>query len=520
MNKTQIGRGALAVSLGVAAAAIGCGDLNTIGEDAESAALSGRATKPADPDCERVHDPRSDRDHRFHKRCEHYQQKHRRRGGSSGTAVLTTRALMDATRMTELEATTGKLDDPSNPPGKIEELRVEVADTSKKSRDARTVTAKDPKQGGTVVVPLPKLVHGQSLTISARISGIDRGEDRVSVDDEVRYRPDLAVGALSVSGTPTAGLPTDITAVVREMMGDEGAKADCVLSVDGAAVDRSVGIWVDSGSMVTCHFVQTFSAPGVHRLAVDVLGVAPRDYNPANNHAEATINAAANFTFSGSVYDASYSGEDVEDVVDSIGAILYHRTDSWRGVNQSMAVTGTWPSAVTFPLAAVSALATSGGATWPLISLTSVQADSADDSGTTCASRNDDAGYNWIGICSRGGDSPATQISVSTFAGEVTYHSEGVCQTTSAFYDCMGGYTWNSGSDVQPTTRHPLSGGVTFSLGIADGGGAALQAAPVIPVASFATTDASTRTCEPQPDGTQHCFSHKYGEAGVSGSSP
>jgi hypothetical protein len=508
----------LALLLGLTSSAIGCGDLNEEGDATEATALSARATQAGNADCGRIHDPRADRDHRFHKRCERYEQKHRRRSNKAGNAVVTTRVLMDAQHGTELEATTGSFDDPSLAPGKIEELRVEIARTSKQSRDGRTVIVKDSKTAGTVRVLLPKLAHGQAMSISARVSGIDRGDDRVTVEDEVQYRPDLAVGAIDVPASPTTGLPTPISATVSELMGDEGAKADCVLSIDGAVVDRASGIWVDSGSMVSCHFVHAFTS-GPHRVAVDVVNASPRDYYAGNNHLEVSVIAAAQFTFSGSVYDATYSGEDVEDVLDANGAVLYHRVDTWRGVNQSATVTGSWPTAVAYPLTSVSATATSGGTTWSLVSLAGVEADPTDESGVVCASRNDQTGYNWVGVCSTvGSATPATQISVSTFAGEVTYHSQGVCQTTSAFYDCAGGYTWNSGSDAPPAAQHRLVDSVTYTLGVTGSSGALLQASPAVPVASFAETNAASQTCDQPTDGVQHCYSHKYEESGVMGS--
>jgi hypothetical protein len=506
----------LAVSFGLVAAFSGCDQLGPEVDGEDALALSARGNKD-DPDCERVHDPRTDRDHRFHKRCERYSQKNRRRSGKAGNAVLTTRALMDAQRVTELEATTGTFDDMSVAPGKIDELRVEIAKTHRRLHDNRSLVAKNTKDG-YVRVTLPPVVHGQSMTISARINGIDRGEDRVSVDETVQYRPDLAIGAISVPATTSVGMPTSLSASVREMMGDQGAKADCLLSVDGSLVDRVNGIWVDSGSMVTCHFTYTFATAGAHRVAVDVANVAPRDYDMTNNHAEIDVSAAAQFAFSGSVSDFAYTGQDVEDVVDASGAILYHREDGWAGTNQSLSVSGTWPSAAVFPLKSVSVTATSGLSTWPLISLAGVDADPSDGSGASCASRNDDTGYNWVGVCAMNLDgAPTTQISVSAFAGEVTYHSLGVCQTTSSYYDCAGGYTWNSGSDQLPGVRRALTGEVTFGLKVTDASGTSLNASPVIPLAPYASNDDSPRTCEDQPEGVQHCFSHKYGETGLSG---
>jgi hypothetical protein len=257
----------------------------------------------------------------------------------------------------------------------------------------------------------------------------------------------------------------------------------------------------------------------VHRLAVDVVNVAPRDYDSTNNHAEVSVTAAAAFAFSASAVDSTYSGEDVEDVLDASGALAYHRDDTWNGRNQSASLSGAWPTAVTFPLTSLKATATSNGATWPLVDLANLAADWSDGAGTTCASGSDATGYNWVGICAMTfGDAPATQISVSAFAGDVTYHSAGVCQTTSSFYDCMGGYSWNSGSDPQGAAFHAFVGSLGFGLQVADASGATLTAAPSIPLAPYSTSNVVPRACDPQPDGEQHCTSHSYVENGLSGS--
>jgi hypothetical protein len=509
------------ISLGlVGALAAGCGQLDdpsTSTSEAvalSSAAMEGRGV----PACGPTHDPNKDRDHRFHKRCERYGQKHAHRDGKAGNAHLTTRALMDNQKMTTVEATTGDFGDVA-PPGKIDELRVEVARTCPRCRDSRNVVASGQQASGYAGTTIANLVRGQAMTINARVSGIDRGVDQVSVDDQVRYRPDLVVGAIAAPAAPAVGVPTSIAATVREAAGDEGATADCVLSVDGVAADRANGVWVDAAGLVTCHFTTTFGTAGAHRVAVDVVNVAPRDYDATNNHAEISVAAAAQFMFSGGVVDSVYSGEDIEDVLDASGAIAYHRDDIFDGRNQSISLSGTWPTAISFPLASVKATATSNGATWSLIDLTGLAADPSDGSGMSCASGNDATGYNWVGVCSTSAATgSATQISVSAFAGDVTYHSTGVCQTTSSFYDCAGGYTWNNGSDPQAVTSHPIAGSLSFGLALTDGAAASLAASGTIALAPYAKSDVVPRTCDPQADGEQHCTSHSYVETGVSGS--
>jgi len=74
-----------------------------------------------------------------------------------------------------------------------------------------------------------------------------------------------------------------------ERNGDVGARASCVLYVDGTAVDRVDGIWVDAGGVVSCAMTHSFSTAGTHALEVRAENVRPGDYDDANNRATASI---------------------------------------------------------------------------------------------------------------------------------------------------------------------------------------------------------------------------------------
>jgi hypothetical protein len=500
------------ISFLVAVAMVGCADQpgdETVEEDALS-------IFDDDGVCGAAYNPDRDRDHRFHNRCRHYRQrKHRFRRQKVGNAQLSVRTLIDKNRDAMLEVTTGTFDDGSVAPGTLEKLVVDIAPISRKRRDDLMFK---PRSGGYFSTSLGKLIHGQALDVDATISGIHRWKDRISVDDKVRYRPDLAVSHVDVARSASAGLPVSIAATVREMKGDLGAKADCVLSVDGQIVDRAAGIWVDAADVVTCHFSHTFAATGQHALRVDVGNVTPGDYDMSNNSGNAMVEVASEVAFSGDAYDATYAGTSANEVLDSAGNVLYRNDSSWSGVIQSISVTANWPVPVAFPLAAVSGTATSAGATWPLVGVGNVAADSSDATQGTCAARSDTTGFNWITVCTTGSDgSGATTVNVSSFAGDVTYHSEGACQQTTSFQDCESGFTWNNSNNSQFATRHTFAGSVTISLSLSDAAGTTLQAAPVIPLAAYTSQNDVPPTCEMQEDKTKHCFRHQYLETGVRG---
>lgn len=502
------------MSFALAVATLVGGGLSAGAATVESEAL----TAVPDGACGAAHDPDRDRDHMFHKRCEHYRHLHRYHRGKAANAHLAVRTMIDSQGSAVLEATTGTFDDGSVPPGVLEQLGVRIiAHADGKHRD--DLTFKPRPAAGFFSTPIGHLVHGQALTVDAFISGIDRGNDHVSVDDTVQYRPDLAVGHIDVPGSVTQALPTTIAATVRETMGDLGATADCILSSDGAVVDRVTGMWVDAGGVVTCHFTHTFTAIGQHVLHVDVANVRPGDYDMSNNGGDATVVVAPQFMFSATAYDATYAGSDLTQVLDTAGNVLYAENNTFSGSIQSASINGSWGIPLVFPLATASARATSGGMTWSLVDLSNLTAASSDPTQGTCAAGSDATGFNWITVCTTGGNGVgSTNVNVSEFAGDITYHSVGVCQQTTSFLDCASGFTWNNGSTSAFATRNPFTGSLTVNLNLSDAMGTTLQAFPVVPLAPYTSQYDVPQTCEAQPDQTQDCFTHQYVEVGVKGS--
>jgi hypothetical protein len=495
-----------------AAALVGCAEMPGDAEITDGDALMAME----DGECGAAHDPDRDRGRGFNKRCRHYRHTHRYRRNNSDNARLSVRTMMDAKKVVVLEATTGTFDSESMAPGTIEKLVVSIPRLGGKRREERIFKGRP--QDGFFSTALGNLIHGQALTIDATIAGISKGKDRISVDDQVQYRPDLAVSHIDLPQSTGFGLPTSIAATVREMKGDLGAKADCVLSADGHVVDRVTGIWVDAGGVVTCHFSHTFASTGQHAVRVDVGNVRPGDFDMGNNGRDAKVMVASQLTYSGDALDATVAGTYANEVIDSAGNVLYRNSNTWGGTIQSISVNASWPMPVSFPLATVSGTATSAGSTWSLMAVGEVAADSSDESQGTCAARSDAAGFNWITVCTIGADGAgATNINVSSFAGDVTYHSEGACTQTTSFEECDGGFTWNNGMSSQEGTRHPFGDTVAVSLSLSDASGMTLQGSPVLSLAPYRSQNDVPRTCETLPDGIQHCFQQQYLETGVTG---
>jgi hypothetical protein len=133
-------------------------------------------------------------------------------------------------------------------------------------------------------VTMNDVARGQRLRVQANVTGIDPNRtDVVTVDTHVKLRPDPAV--IEVNGLSNAHVhvPVNIGALLRELNGDVGATANCVLYIDGVEVDRVQGLWIDAGSAIDCAFKHTFTEVGAHEVTILVENVAPGDFDHTNN---------------------------------------------------------------------------------------------------------------------------------------------------------------------------------------------------------------------------------------------
>ncbi len=208
--------------------------------------------------------------------------------GRSGSATVAARALLGRDNVADVEVGTGDLDLPAAEPGSIDRVQVKIFDPS----NGRLASTDNYRAGGrgSWSHAYPFMVHDQRLALQVNVSGIDgQRTDVVSVGTLVKWRPDLHPSGVDAPARALIGAPVNVVVPVHELNGDVGAHADCVLYADGTAVDRSLGIWVDRGDVVTCLFRTTFHTAGVKALEARVENVVPGDYDTSNNSAFATI---------------------------------------------------------------------------------------------------------------------------------------------------------------------------------------------------------------------------------------
>jgi hypothetical protein len=208
--------------------------------------------------------------------------------GRSGNAQVTARAMVGQDGTTVLDVTTGGLDAAFAPRGSLAKTQVKLLDPDNVDHALSTVNYVG-LTGGNFTTTYDGLAAGLPLQIQANVKGVDGNRtDVVTITERVKRRPDIAV-TLGTLEAARVHVPAEISATVRELNGDLGATGDCILLVNGVAVDRATGIWVDAGDAVSCAFLHTFATSGSHAVAVRVDGVVPGDWDTANNEARGTI---------------------------------------------------------------------------------------------------------------------------------------------------------------------------------------------------------------------------------------
>lgn len=205
--------------------------------------------------------------------------------GRSGGATIEARALIGKDGVGAVEVTSD---------GNLEKVQVK--------RVAADVTSNfTGLSGNTFTATVDGLVLDESVQVQANVTGVDGARmDVVTATTTVALRPDLAVTAVTAAPHAVANGPVRIGATIRELNGDTGARASCVLSVAGMDVDRADDIWVDAGSSVSCSFLTTFASAGEKSFSVRVENIRPGDDDASNNSADGSMKVyamASEFTY-------------------------------------------------------------------------------------------------------------------------------------------------------------------------------------------------------------------------------
>lgn len=300
--------------------------------------------------------------------------------GRSGNATLTVRALRAKDNTTLFEITTGSLDDASVAPGQLAKVQLKGLDPNDPSVALWTDNHNGLTAGGYASYTYPMPDRGMPVQVQANIRGIDPRTDVVTVVENVKLRPDLSPTALAAPQRARLNTPVSIAATVRELNGDVGARANCVLYVDDTEADRLNGMWVDAGGTVSCAFAHAFASTGTKALRIALESVVPGDWDPANNSVSGSIDIT-------SANDFNYFAQVFSDVQTHV---YHYRYDyAWQyvassergqwgqeysnvGREQQAYLYGSMPVELPFPLTSVELSMASGGSSWHSASMSDV----------------------------------------------------------------------------------------------------------------------------------------------------
>jgi hypothetical protein len=398
----------------------------------------------------------------FHPNSEKYQDAGAHPAtGRSGSAQVQSRALLAKDGSVLVEATTGVLDGAPGP-GYFTKVQTKLfgPDGSlQQTQNDNHVTT-----GSYWSQTFPGLIRNENVQLDTHVKGIDgHRTDVVTTVDAVKLRPDLAVRSLT--GPPQAYVNTSVVfqAVIAELNHDVGARANCVLSVDGTPVDQAVAIWVDAGQSVTCMFAYTFSTTGAHTVSVAVVNVVPADFDPSNNTAQTTIQIVqpSNLAYQASIATSGYQQTTYDTLTGQFSGYSDNSTFSDSSFSAFM-YAYTPNHTFVFPVQSFAGSVTIDGTVAWQPTFTNQLAPPVSDGNSTCQNQYSDGAFGTVCVYNSG-------LSAASWYGtttSVTYYS------SHTDYTCTGGtctsnqYILNNTSYTYGTGAPNLNIGTTQQLGL------------------------------------------------------
>jgi hypothetical protein len=422
--------------------------------------------------------------------------------GRSGNAQVQSRALLAKDGSTLVEATTGVLDGPPGP-GSITKVQAKLfrPDGSLQQTQNYNSLTTGPYTSETYT----GLIRNEKVQLDTHVNGVDPRTDDVTVVDAVKLRPDLAVRSLT--GPPQAIVNTSVAfqAVVTELNEDVGARANCVLSVDGQTVDQAVGIWVDAGQSVSCMFAYTFSTAGTHTVSVAVVNVVPADFDPSNNTAQTTIQIvqpSGNLAYQGSISSFLNQQTTYDTLTGSFSGYSDNSTYTESSFSAQMYAYTTSHTFV-FPVQSFAGSVTIDGAVAWQPTFTAQLAPPVTDVNGTCQNQYNESAFGTVCAYNFGLSSAAWYGTT----GAVTYYSTHTDSTCTGGTCTSNSYIINNTGFTYGTGAPSLNIGTTQQLGLTlvDGSATSYGAQTLVMTAASSGYTYGFNTCENFLSGS-YCF--------------
>lgn len=420
--------------------------------------------------------------------------------GRSGSATIQSRALIAKDGSTLVESTTGVLDGATGA-GAFKHVQAKIQDTAGSTQRALNYTD---LTGGYWSQTYSGIARNDTIQLQQNITGVDAPRtDVVTTVATAKLRPDLSVLRISAPSKAYVHAPVNFTATVGELNGDVGARADCVLSVDGQQVAQALGIWVDAGHTVACAFTTTFATTGTKNVVVSATNVVPGDWDLSNNSASTTIQIVDPVVSLG-YYAGAETYHYAYNYASSYSSSYYYNSGTSSGSGTSDYADAYIEGYTTrhkfqFPVQ-LSANVTADG-TSILQNTATTLTPQFDNGYYTCSSSY--AAGNSAGACSAD-DGSFSYAYYEAYKEDVTYYDQGV---NCSYYGCSSySYIYNISVSGALTT-YDIGSSDQFTLDVVDAGGTTYRAAS----AAVATTPFSYQY------NPNYCYSYYYGSYCESG---
>jgi hypothetical protein len=399
--------------------------------------------------------------------------------GRSGSASLEGRALLAKDGTTLLEVTTGSLENGTTR-GALRKVQFKVFDANDALQFTDNVNG---LSAGYWSTEFQGLARNQRIQLQGNVDGIDGSRtDVVTIAASVKRRPDITVSAVTVPARAFVGAKVNVAATISELNGDVGARATCVLSIDGTSVlDQATGIWVDAGHTVSCAFQTMFTVVGVHQVQVYVTGVSPADWDTSNNSASASIQIISPETllsYSGQFNSSDYDYLNHTKSSSADGSYVTEQTENGTRRNRALSLSAWTASDVfSFPTTVHSSMTTAAASAFDVTNSVPLQAG-ASWSGADCGSVYQ-GGYS-VNVCNyHSGSYVRSEVDISSYDGRVTYFGN--------TYRAVGwvGYATNYSADnVSGFGAYPVGSSAAVSVELTDARGMKFVARPTIALQS------------------------------------
>lgn len=357
--------------------------------------------------------------------------------GRSGSAVVSVRSLLDKSATTRVEITTGTFDG-APAPGTLARAQVKAFGPSGKLFWADNRAA----AGSSATIAYTNLTRGMALQVQTLVSSVDNSRtDVVTLGDVVHLAPDL-VTYLQGPNQAAPGTPVNFDGFVWEGNGEVGARANCVLYVDGVAVDHADNVWVDAGGVIDCAMTHVFPSSGTYSVELRVQNVNPTDYDDTNNSSTMSLQVLGPHDFSTfsfqawSIYDTTWY-RSVSQLTQWDGTVeTWDQTYLRKQMTQSATLNGLIPRMLEFPIRLEGEMRTNG-MTVNTLDLTHPSGEYIDWREGYCASTYAYYGGASTNVCvyTSGQYAGYTQVQYDWWgAAEARYHSEAYV----TFWDASG----------------------------------------------------------------------------------